>query len=476
VSDGTFLVPPNMVPPPPGGGTPGPPGPTGPQGPPGNTGATGPQGPAGATGPQGPNWQVGPGLTLNTGTTPSTVDTAVSYAPINAPVFTGDARAVTPATADNDTSIATTAFVKAQGYQTANQTITLSGDVTGSGATAIATTIANGVVTYAKQQNVAAARLIGNPTGSAAAHSEISLGTNLSFSGTVLNAAAGATGLSGMVAGQIPIAATATTVTSSANLSGDVTSNATLVTTLATVNANVGTFQGLTINAKGQVTAASNQNYVTGGPYLPLSGGTLSGGLTVGGTLAIGGANALTINGTTVLTADAPGVGHTRIYDTSGSHVAIYLQGPLATSNYNNTTHSFQSRDGSGTFAVFDAASTRNVSGAWISFSARELKQNVVSYTRGLDAIVKLNPVTYQFLAGTPLGRSASEPSDPMIGLLADEVVLHVPEIVGEAPIKIGDEEIMVATLTGGHLIYALINAVKELTARLAAVEVKVNQ
>jgi hypothetical protein len=32
------------------------------------------------------------------------------------PVFTGDARAVTPATSDNDTSIATTAYVKAQGY------------------------------------------------------------------------------------------------------------------------------------------------------------------------------------------------------------------------------------------------------------------------------------------------------------------------------------------------------------------------
>jgi|SRR5262245_8145197 len=34
-----------------------------------------------------------------------------TYAPLNAPVFTGDARSVTPSAGDNDTSIATTAFV-----------------------------------------------------------------------------------------------------------------------------------------------------------------------------------------------------------------------------------------------------------------------------------------------------------------------------------------------------------------------------
>jgi len=37
-------------------------------------------------------------------------------APIASPTFTGDPKAPTPATADNDTSIATTAYVKAQGY------------------------------------------------------------------------------------------------------------------------------------------------------------------------------------------------------------------------------------------------------------------------------------------------------------------------------------------------------------------------
>jgi hypothetical protein len=49
-------------------------------------------------------------------------------------------------------------------YLTTNQTITLSGDVTGSGTTAITTAISNQAVTYAKIQNVASDRLLGRIT------------------------------------------------------------------------------------------------------------------------------------------------------------------------------------------------------------------------------------------------------------------------------------------------------------------------
>lgn len=52
------------------------------------------------------------GLTFSGGV----LTASASGAPINSPTFTGDPKAPTPATADNDTSIATTAFVKAQGY------------------------------------------------------------------------------------------------------------------------------------------------------------------------------------------------------------------------------------------------------------------------------------------------------------------------------------------------------------------------
>lgn len=65
---------------------------------------------------------------------------------------------------------------------------TMSGDATLSAAGAL--TIGNAKISYAKIQNVAASRVVGNPTGSPAAPSEISLGATLAFSGTALQTAA----------------------------------------------------------------------------------------------------------------------------------------------------------------------------------------------------------------------------------------------------------------------------------------------
>src|SRR5215472_17730607 len=64
-------------------------------------------------------------------------------------------------------------------------------------------------------------------------------------------------------------------------LTGDVTCTAGAVaTTLATVNANVGTFQGITVNAKGLVTAAVAQGYLTANQTVTLSGDVTGSGAT----------------------------------------------------------------------------------------------------------------------------------------------------------------------------------------------------
>lgn len=83
----------------------------------GSVGVPGPQGPQGIQGPQGPVGPPGEGGTWGSivGTLSNQTDlqTALNLkANLAGPVFTGDARAVTAALGDNDTSIATTAFVQ----------------------------------------------------------------------------------------------------------------------------------------------------------------------------------------------------------------------------------------------------------------------------------------------------------------------------------------------------------------------------
>jgi uncharacterized protein DUF5907 len=77
-----------------------------------------------------------------------------------------------------------------------------------------------------------------------------------------------------------------------ADLTGDVTTSGGVATTLATVNSNVGTFQGMTVNAKGLVTSASNQNYLTSNQTITLSGDVSGSGATAITTTI--GANAVT--------------------------------------------------------------------------------------------------------------------------------------------------------------------------------------
>lgn len=93
-------------------------------------------------------------------------------------------------------SLTSNGFVKTSGgdgtlsvdtstYLTANQTVTLSGDVTGSGSTAITTTIASAAVTYAKIQNISAtSRILGRKTAAAGSVEECTLSDILDFVGS----------------------------------------------------------------------------------------------------------------------------------------------------------------------------------------------------------------------------------------------------------------------------------------------------
>jgi hypothetical protein len=167
-------------------GTPGTPGavgatgPAGAQGAAGTVGATGPtglQGSAGtaggvgATGPTGTAGAVGVATAtppLNLAGSTLSIDLS-AYAPLASPTFTGDPKAPTPTAGDNDTSIATTAFVttKAANYlPLIGGTLTGNLTITSAGALAVQSTIAassptTGALTVAGGAGIGGALVVG---------------------------------------------------------------------------------------------------------------------------------------------------------------------------------------------------------------------------------------------------------------------------------------------------------------------------
>ena len=90
---------------------------------------------------------------------------------------------------------AVSASLNLSGVNTGDQTITLTGDVHGSGQGSFPSTIQPGVVTYAKMQNTGAASvLLGRGDAGVGEVQEISLGAGLSMTGAVLSASGGGGG------------------------------------------------------------------------------------------------------------------------------------------------------------------------------------------------------------------------------------------------------------------------------------------
>lgn len=80
-----------------------------------------------------------------------------------------------------------------------------------------------------------------------------------------------------------------------------ITTSGTYTLTLPTINSNVGTFNNVTVNGKGQVTAASNVAYLTGNQTITLSGDVSGSGATaITTTLANSGVTAGTYGRVTV--------------------------------------------------------------------------------------------------------------------------------------------------------------------------------
>jgi hypothetical protein len=100
---------------------------------------------------------------------------------------------------------------------------------------------------------------------------------------------------------------------------------------------------------------------------------------------------------------------------------------------------------------------------AYNSFSDRELKDNIQTYEGGLNAVMQLNPVTYEWKKG----REGQE-----IGLIAQEVEQIVPQVVREQQRM---DEGTYKTVDYEKLVAVLIDAVQDQQKQINELKDKLN-
>jgi hypothetical protein len=111
----------------------------------------------------------------------------------------------------------------------------------------------------------------------------------------------------------------------------------------------------------------------------------------------------------------------------------------------------------------------------WTIASDSRIKTETGEYTKGLDAVCALRPITYHYNGAAGFEVDSKE----NISIIAQEAMQHFPECVGtfEALLNEGDKEKTELFNWNGHaLTFALVNAVKELKASNDALAARVNQ
>jgi len=123
----------------------------------------------------------------------------------------------------------------------------------------------------------------------------------------------------------------------------------------------------------------------------------------------------------------------------------------------------------------------RPAGGPWIAGSDARIKTVLGDYQHGLAEVLALHPVVYSYKGNDHFGKALPEDAlsnhsavigKPFVGLVAQECEGAMPEMVSKVSGFIDGAAVDdLRTLDSGPLVYALVNAVKTLTARIEALE-----
>jgi len=277
---------------------------------------------------------------------------------------------------------------------------------------------------------------------------------------------AGSANMSGMTAGQIPIAATATSVTSSIPLPLTVAQGGTAATTAAAALTNLGA--------------------------LPLAGGTMTGTLTATANLVLRKAttadsNNIYGNGNGGQSRWVLSLGDGGAESGGNAGTDFNLHRFTDTGAYIGAALQINRATGDATFSsnltIGGATATKPGGGPWVAPSDRSLKSGAAPWHTGLAEVIQLEPIIYRYANAAwnmddmdYVGVDAEDAAAiiPEMGRIvsvpADDVVIVDPH-APPGGVPPGHQTVEVAGVESGPLLFALVNAVKELAARIDKLE-----
>jgi len=164
---------------------------------------------------------------------------------------------------------------------------------------------------------------------------------------------------------------------------------------------------------------------------------------------------------------------------TTGTGIAHYSSitrdGAANNPNSSSNIQSFYAdarNDGSGSaygMYIANGLAAKPSGGSWASASDSRVKTVGDNYTTGLTELIQLQPKYYKYN-----GKADGAPDDGVdyVGLIAQEAEIVIPSLVSKNKHEIDDVEVDdFRMMDTSELQYTMINAIKELNARLTAIE-----
>jgi hypothetical protein len=123
-------------------------------------------------------------------------------------------------------------------------------------------------------------------------------------------------------------------------------------------------------------------------------------------------------------------------------------------------------------FQLSTDSAAKPTTNTWTIASDARIKTNVKPYEKGLEAICQVNPITYDYngKAGMPIGSGG-------VSIIAQDLEPIFPECIGRFTAKLNEgdqEETELLNYNGHAMTFALINAVKQLNAKMESLEARI--